>query len=136
MEYIKKNKLARVLYLSIPLIVALVAIMLKEQIFSLMQWVFPDCFILHNFGVLCPSCGNTRSVQALLSGDFVTSFHSNPIIIVIVLVVLTLYAEGVLYIFGKRVRILPRSKWLLVLLAVIYAVFLVARNYYPILAPT
>jgi len=37
------------------------------------------CLIKQVTNVPCPSCGTTRSVMAMIEGDFVSSFHWNPL---------------------------------------------------------
>ena len=44
------------------------------------------CFIKHVTGMPCPSCGSTRSVLAILEGDFFGSLLLNPIGVLLFLI--------------------------------------------------
>lgn len=91
----------------------------------------PDCSFHNITGYLCPACGNTRAVLSLLQGHFFRSFGYNPMIPVLALVLLGLYAELVCYACGKRVRIVPRSN--IFLFATIGAILFydIVRNFFP-----
>ncbi|OIQ18631.1 MAG: hypothetical protein BM557_06820 [Flavobacterium sp. MedPE-SWcel] len=43
----------------------------------------PACFIKNTTGVPCPSCGNTRSVLAIIKGNFIDAILINPLGIII-----------------------------------------------------
>lgn len=45
------------------------------------QTIFPQCPILHYFGIQCPGCGGTRAMYSLLHGDIVTSITMNPLVV-------------------------------------------------------
>lgn len=42
---------------------------------------FPTCAWLKLTGLQCPMCGGTRALYSLLSGDIVSSFLMNPLLI-------------------------------------------------------
>ena len=40
---------------------------------------YPECPIHHFFGILCPGCGTTRAVAALLRGHIAEALRLNPL---------------------------------------------------------
>ena len=41
----------------------------------------PECHIHRLTGLLCPGCGLTRALRALLRGEWWLSLHNNPLVI-------------------------------------------------------
>lgn len=48
----------------------------------------PVCFFKRTTGIPCPSCGNTRSVMAIIKGNFTDAILINPIGLIIACVML------------------------------------------------
>src|SRR5882757_4924046 len=44
---------------------------------------YPECPIHHFFGILCPGCGATRALAALLRGNVNQAFHLNALIVLL-----------------------------------------------------
>lgn len=42
---------------------------------------YPACPIYEHFHLLCPGCGATRALAALLHGDLTTAWHMNPLFV-------------------------------------------------------
>jgi hypothetical protein len=40
---------------------------------------YPECPIHHFFGILCPGCGTTRALAALLRGHIAEALRFNPL---------------------------------------------------------
>lgn len=66
----------------------------------------PRCGFHVITGLPCPACGATRSVVALLHGDFVRAWQFNPIVFLVIAAVFAfdLYALAVLPLRGPRLR--------------------------------
>ena len=56
----------------------------------------PVCFFKRTTGIPCPSCGNTRSVLAITSGDFYNAVLINPLGYVIT-AILIIFPFWILY---------------------------------------
>lgn len=64
---------------------------------------FGECYIYENIGVLCPSCGITRGVKAILSLDFASSFNYNRFYVLILLpLFLILMIDDIISIIRKK----------------------------------
>ena len=55
--------------------------------------LLPPCPIHHLTGLLCPGCGGTRALLALLHGDLPAAWHHNPLLLALapLLLVVTLH---------------------------------------------
>jgi len=60
--------------------VVLVATALGGGAWILLGLPTPQCIIYHTVGWPCLSCGATRAVRALLSGDIAAAFSWNPLV--------------------------------------------------------
>lgn len=45
-------------------------------------WFYPPCVFNMLTGLLCPGCGGTRALHALLHGDVAAAFAFNPLLFV------------------------------------------------------
>jgi hypothetical protein len=81
---------------------------------------YPHCPIFEATGLLCPGCGATRALAALLRGNLHTAWKLNALIVSLLPFAA---AFAVLRICGKPVRI-PRAAWAtLALVTVSFAIF-------------
>jgi hypothetical protein len=129
-----KNKtLLKIVTLFIPVvIVALISI--KNFILSLTT-LFPACFFYSIYHRYCPSCGNTRSVTALLHGDLLTSLRFNIVPFITIVLLTAAYIELATYSFGKQVKILPRKLNIYLIGIVLLVLYYILRNFIPFLTP-
>ena len=117
---------------AIPLLVfSFVLIFHRFEFFIFMM---PPCKLYYFFGLMCPGCGGTRSVEALLRGDIITSFRLNPIVIFGSLLGMAFYAEFIFSIFNKKVKIVPRSMAFLWVMIGLFSIFYVVRHFIPFFA--
>lgn len=121
--------LRRVLLLLLPLAVVTAAVLLSRgpRMEAWLGQVVPACPSWSLFGVLCPGCGNTRALSALLRLDPVTSFRSNPAVLLLALAGLLAWGEAVARAFGRRLRLLPRSGWFYGILGLLLTLFYLMR---------
>lgn len=57
---------------------ALAAVFGAAAVLVVLYILRPPCFVRKVFGVLCPSCGTTRMIAALLQLDFAGAWALNP----------------------------------------------------------
>lgn len=126
-----KKILAELTALFVPLF-ALLIFLLKDSLINL-SFNFPKCDFHQKTGYLCPACGNTRSVQSLLSGKIFTSLGYNITPFVVVCLVLAFYIEVVAFVFGKKLRIIPRNYLFLAITLTFLIIYYIARNFVPFL---
>jgi hypothetical protein len=83
---------------------------------------YPECPIYHFFGVLCPGCGTTRALTALLRGHIDEALRLNPL-------TMLLLPVSLVWAFFKRgrqgVNLSPAALGILLAAA---AIFTVVRN--------
>lgn len=85
---------------------------------------YPQCPVYHTLHILCPGCGSTRAVAALLRGHIAQAFLFNTLTTVM-LPIITAYAAGCYKRFIKREPLqLPHLP-----AAAIYAVLIVAAGF-------
>lgn len=121
----------RALYLSAPFLLAGLAFLLRKPLLALSRWL-PPCLFYALTGWYCPGCGNTRSVRALLEGDFLLSLRYNITPMLLLLATLLLYAEWGTALFGRPRKLLPRTVKFWAPLGVLIAVYWIVRNAFPL----
>ena len=129
-------KTGRILLCLLPLTL-LPVIVLHDRIMPVLYQVGNASFCLFHkkTGYLCPGCGSTRAVLALLNGHPLLSLHENPLIVAGAVIAVLGYIELVCLNFGKQVRLLPRRYSVWCGLAGLYLVWALVRNFVPVLMP-
>lgn len=89
-------------------------------------------------GLQCATCGGTRCVNSLLSGNFIEAIKLNPFVVVMILFVLVTFLLLNLLIFrnsdfAKRALKKMYSLWSLVIILISLAVFFIGRNIYNVI---
>ncbi|MBQ8296431.1 MAG: DUF2752 domain-containing protein [Ruminococcus sp.] len=97
-------------------------------------YIFP-CPINFFMHIYCPGCGGTRCVYALLSGNILRALRCNAIYTTIVFFCVLVWIENLAALFGKEVKIIPRSKAFYIIASGIAAVYFILRNFIPAIAP-
>lgn len=129
-----KNKtLYKASTILIPIII-FVLYLLHGFILKLMTFL-PPCSFYSMYHLYCPSCGNTRSVTALLRGDILTSLRFNIVPIILSILSFIAYIELATYSFGKHIRLFPRSLRFHITLISILILYMIIRNFIPYLTP-
>lgn len=116
---------------AIPICLFLLLCFRQELTLWAKSAAFLDCTFHRLTGFLCPACGNTRAVLALLHGDILKSLGYNPMICVVIAALAALYAETLCAAFGKPIRILPRRNWLLYTVLALVLGYDIVRNFFP-----
>jgi hypothetical protein len=90
---------------------------------------YPACPVYAWFHVLCPGCGATRALTALLRGDLVTAWRRNALFVVAV-PFLVWYGGGSFWLAVRAQRIVePRiPSAVLCVSAVVTVIFTLGRN--------
>lgn len=126
-QRIKDN---RFIYKISAIIIPLIAVLVfwqRDRIIYL-GTLLPHCQIYSIFNIYCPSCGNTRSITALLKGDILTSLSYNIIPFLLLLFIICSYIELLTYAFGKRLYILPRKPIFYIIVGMLVTAYLILRN--------
>ena len=134
-RHLKMNriKLYRIITILIPPAI-IAAFIMRDQLVALSEY-FPKCTFYSLFHLYCPSCGNTRSVLALLNGNILGSLRYNLSIAIITILSLLAYIEFAAFSFGKRIRLLPRRLSFYICLIIIMVTYWIVRNFIPYLTP-
>lgn len=69
---INRNKMLKYIRIAVYIIIAIILIIIKTTDTPL--WT---CTINENFGILCPTCGMTRAIEAIFSLDFALAIERN-----------------------------------------------------------
>jgi len=118
----------KTLYVFVPLIVLGCAVLLSVIIEDVVKFI-PQCPVYSRLHILCPGCGNTRSVAALLWGDILTSLKYNATVLLLCVIAVIYYMEGFMYIFVKPIVIIPRKLTTLYVILSVMIVYYVVRNF-------
>ena len=86
-------------------------------------WLYDLSKLFYKPGIICPVCGATRSVFALVKGDILLSLRQNLMVIPFAVYFALLYLEYTLSVFGVKVKKVFRNGWfisVLIIVAIIY----------------
>jgi hypothetical protein len=84
---------------------------------------YPQCPIHYYFGILCPGCGTTRALAALLHGRIAEAMHFNPLTTLLLPIALAWIAYPKKQ--SRPLRLPPASLYAIL---AITAIFTIARN--------
>ena len=94
---------------------------------------YPKCPVYLLTGYQCPGCGSQRALYHLFQGNFATAFHHNPLIMLLIPYILSgIFLE---YMINRnkpaiaRVRVILFGKCAILVLATIFILFTVFRNF-------
>ena len=113
-------------FIVIPLFILSIIISRKALIY--ISGYYPEC-LFHKFTVLlCPACGNTRAVTAILKLRFVEAASYNITPLIAIIICTALYIELCMYAMGKRVIIIPRNNYFLGGVLAFMCIYYILRN--------
>lgn len=127
----EKRMTAGTLVIIFPVVFLL--LFLKRAFFIRLSGLFPVCPFYKRTGFLCPACGNTRSVRALLNGNLLESVGYNVTPFLLITFIVMLYIELAAYTFGARLYIIPRRYWFLTVFMILLILYYILRNFVPFL---
>jgi hypothetical protein len=90
-------------------LVVLVTLLAGTAVYLLLLYALPDtsviegCQIRKITGVICPACGTTRAVLALLHGRLFTAMYYNAAVVYIAVIC-------VIYLVGNMIRLITQGK--------------------------
>ena len=118
----------KIMVILLPVIVVFLIYFFRDALIFL-GTKFPACPSYTYLHVYCPGCGNTRSVQHLLSGDITGSIRYNPVPIFGIILILLAYIELLCATFKKHVKLVPRSKRFWAAITAFFIIYFVIRNF-------
>lgn len=111
------------------------ALFILPDVFSFTAKLLPPCSFYLTTGYLCPGCGMTRSVLSLVRLRILDSLLYNPVAVLLSLIILLHVAEHIAdAFFSKRIKLLPRKNAFWVTLIIVMFLYLVIRNFLPVVS--
>ena len=87
---------------------------------------YPICLFHKVTGLNCPGCGGLRALHQLTHGNFVTAFHCNPLLMVllpfITFMTLRWFIRGREAFVGNTVLFRPAALWILLAITLLFTV--------------
>lgn len=122
----------RLLYTSAVLLV-LLTLMTAGILFIEFYGQKIHCPSLTLFGQLCPFCGGTRMLRALIRFDLATAFYHNPVLVILTPVLgFTAASYGVRYLRFGKLNLTRLQAVLLISSLALLLIFGVLRNFVPL----
>ncbi len=132
-ETTEKLKIKRIILAFIPFILIIIYLFVKENLNEIVNSL-PKCFILSNFGIYCPGCGNTRCIAALINLDILSAVRYNPFMFGVIFCAVLCYIERFADVFfRKNVLLIPRKPVFWVIVTVLLVIFYVLRMFFEFL---
>ena len=88
------------------------------------------CLVYKTTGILCPSCGITRMIDALISLDFLAAFSYHPVFFCAAVALFVYAVYATIYVFIKNKFPKPGKLFLfsVIFFAIVLSVFTIVRN--------
>ena len=123
------------IFMAVAIPVAAVCLILGAKWILQSGHPIAECAFHTATGGWCPSCGNTRCVQALLEGNLPLALRSNITIPFLLVLIVALYLENILALTGRHIHILPRRHIVWYIILALFFLYYIARNFIPAIAP-
>jgi len=128
-----KLKLKKAVLVFIPFILVIVYLFVKENLNEIVNSL-PRCFILSDFGIYCPGCGNTRCIAALINLDILSAIRYNPFMFGVILCAILCYIERFADVFFRaKILLIPRKPAFWVVVTIFLVIFYVLRMFFEFL---
>lgn len=131
MNNCRKRIAAGVAAIALPVFTLL--LFLSRDFFIRLSALFPECQFYSRTGLLCPACGNTRSIIAFLKGDIIESAGYNVTPILLFTFAALFYIETTAYALGMNLHVIPRKYGFLAAVMTALPLYYVLRNIIPFL---
>lgn len=131
---VKSRRWKTALVIAIPVLL-LILFIFKEQIMGLSRYL-GGCTFYYLTGYHCPGCGNTRSLRALLHLHPWIAVRNNPAMPTLAIICVLFYVELISdVLFGKKIKLLPRSIIFWYSVLGLFGLYYIIRNFFPVLQP-
>jgi len=121
-------RVRRFFFFAAPVAVLAAAVVLRPFIMPLTSWM-PGCTFRKITGLLCPACGGTHAVHAMLYGRFAEAAGYNILPFVLPPLAGLRYAEYGCLLYGRHITLLPRKRVFWIIFWTILSVYFIARNF-------
>lgn len=123
-----RKRILLILVLTILPVIVITLYHLRYKIIEI-GYMFPVCNFYEKTGYLCPACGNTRSVIALLNGRIIDSLGYNITPLLLVILCIFYYIENIFILVGKSIHLIPRKFSFLACFFTFLCVYYISRNF-------
>lgn len=128
------NRRKNLIVALLPIILIPLVLIIAHFYSKIRAFILP-CPFYGFLGILCPGCGGTRAVYALLELDFFRALRCNAFYCEAALLCFMFWLENALSLSGKEIKIIPRSRAFIITASGITVAYLILRNFIPMIAP-
>ena len=122
------SRIKRLIITFAPPLAVIILFLLKKYIILIGDYL-PPCLFHKVTGLLCPGCGNTRTVKEMLSLHFLTAVRYNATIPLLSAAASLLYLQYVISAWIKPVKLLPRNIAFYAVIGALFVIYCVVRNF-------
>ena len=120
----RRVAIQRIILLILPIIFSFVFYLVRYYSFLILE-LLPPCIFHEKTSLLCPGCGMTRSILALLQGNILICLKANILTTLLIAFCFFVYIELLAFSFGKKFLLLPRNPrfyWIGLSLLILYCI--------------
>lgn len=130
MQQSRKNELLKLTIIQLAILLSGVAIFIFVHSPYIIKYV-PVCFWQKNFGIICPSCGSTRCIISLFTGNFKEAFFYHPFLFIFIIYFILL---DILYIVNtltkkKYLKWFYPKWWYVIIYFVLWVLYTISLNF-------
>lgn len=124
----KSGVLLRGLFLSLLPVIVYIPFYLMRGVFFRIADGFSPCAIRKKYGILCPGCGNTHCVEAMLSLHFIKAIEYNLTIPLFLGIFLFYYYAWILKTSGVAIKRVIKPEFVMIGVLVVLFAYYILRN--------